>query len=49
MNQSILFMLAVPYTATAIVGFLIYRGVKKNSEYLKAREQARPAAGPRPG
>ncbi len=33
-NRSILFMIAVPYTSLAVIGFLIYRGVKKNQEYL---------------
>jgi hypothetical protein len=35
MNQSIYWMLAVPYSAFGIVGFLIYRGVKQNEQYRK--------------
>lgn len=38
MNQSIYFMLAVPYTALGIVGFMIYRGVKQNEQYRKDHE-----------
>lgn len=37
MNQSIYLMLIVPYSSLLIVGFLIYRGMKKNREYLEAR------------
>ena len=33
MNQSIYLMLGVPYSALAIVGFLIYRGMRKNEEF----------------
>lgn len=33
-NNSILLMVGVPYLSLGIVGFAIYRGVKKNSEYL---------------
>jgi hypothetical protein len=36
MNQSIYIMLAVPYTALGVVGFLIYRGMKRNDEYRKS-------------
>jgi hypothetical protein len=39
MNQSIYLMLAVPYSALGIVGFCIYRGVKKNDEFRKARDE----------
>jgi hypothetical protein len=35
MNRSIYMMLAVPYSALGIVGFLIYRGVKQNEQYRK--------------
>jgi hypothetical protein len=35
MNQSIYLMLGVPYAAFGIVGFMIYRGVKKNEAYLQ--------------
>jgi hypothetical protein len=35
MNQSIYLMIGVPYLALAVFGFLIYRGCKKNAEYLK--------------
>ena len=33
MNQSIYLMLAIPYSALGVVGFMIYRGMKKNDEY----------------
>jgi hypothetical protein len=39
MNQSIYLMIGVPYTTLAIVGFMIYRGVKKNQEYLRGLQQ----------
>jgi hypothetical protein len=39
MNQSIYLMLAVPYSLLAIVGFLVYRGVKKNEEYRRALDE----------
>ena len=45
MNQSIYVMIGVPYTAFAILGFLIYRGVKKNSAHF-ARIQAAQANDP---
>ncbi len=35
-NASIYLMVSVPYVALAVVGFLIYRGCKKNAEYLQA-------------
>ena len=38
MNQSIYVMIGVPYTAFAILGFLIYRGVKKNAEHKALME-----------
>jgi hypothetical protein len=33
MNQSIYLMLGVPYTALFVVGFMIYRGMKKNDAF----------------
>lgn len=36
MNQSIYIMLGVPYTALGVVGFMIYRGVRKNEAYGRA-------------
>jgi hypothetical protein len=33
MNQSIMLMIAVPYTALAIMSFGVYRGLKKNAAY----------------
>ena len=33
MNQSIYLMLGVPYLTLGVVGFMIYRGVKKNDAY----------------
>lgn len=43
MNNSIYLMLIVPYSTVFIVGFMIYRGMKKNQEYQReqmARETA---------
>ena len=31
-------MVSVPYLSLTIVGFLIYRGVKKNAEFLSNQE-----------
>ena len=31
-------MLAVPYTALGLFGFLVYRGCKKNAEYRASLE-----------
>ena len=39
MNQSIMMMLAVPYSAFGIVGLMIYYGVRKNEAYRRALEQ----------
>jgi hypothetical protein len=33
-NQSIYVMLSVPYLCFGIVGFCVYRGMKKNRDYL---------------
>lgn len=35
-NQSIYFMLTVPYLAMGVVGWLIWRGCRRNEEYLAA-------------
>ena len=35
MNQSIYLMIGVPYTALFIIGFMIYRGVKKNEAHRR--------------
>ncbi|MBI2808262.1 MAG: hypothetical protein HYX68_25020 [Planctomycetes bacterium] len=35
MNQSIYLMLGVPYMAFGVVGFMIYRGARKNDEYRR--------------
>jgi len=40
MNHSIYTMITVPYLSLAIVGFLIYRGCKKNTAYREAIAQA---------
>lgn len=40
MNNSIYLMLAVPYSAVLVVGYMIYRGMKKNQEYLKAQQES---------
>jgi hypothetical protein len=42
MNQSIYLMLAVPYASVGIVGFMIYRGVKKNEEFRRRSEEMPP-------
>ncbi len=39
-NASIYLMVSVPYVLLGVVGFLIYRGCRKNQEYLRARGQA---------
>ena len=44
-NASIYLMVGVPYTALGFVGFLIYRGCKKNALYLKAQAQEEPVRG----
>jgi hypothetical protein len=36
MNQSIYLMIAVPYSALGILGFMIYRGVQQNEAYRAA-------------
>jgi hypothetical protein len=38
-------MVSMPYTALGVVGFLIYRGCKKNAEYLNAGEKKACAKG----
>ena len=35
-NQSIYFMVGVPYLSLTVCGFLIYRGCKMNAAYLKS-------------
>jgi len=39
-NRSIYVMVGVPYLTLAIAGFLIYRGVKQNEAFRRARELA---------
>ena len=34
-NNSIYMMIGVPYASLGFVGFLIYRGLKKNAEYFE--------------
>lgn len=46
MNQSIYLMIAVPYLTLAVVGFLIYRGCKKNMAYRQALAEAAAQAPP---
>ena len=36
-NSSIYLMVSVPYLSLAVVIFLIYRGLRKNAEHLRAR------------
>lgn len=38
-NRSIMLMLIVPYVSLFGVGYLIYRGVKKNAAYLEQMRQ----------
>ena len=45
MNQSIFLMLIAAYGSLGVVGFRVYRGVKKNAAYLAAQ---RPAGAPLP-
>ena len=40
MNQSIYLMLSVAYMTFGVVGFMIYRGVQRNTEYLAGDNQA---------
>jgi len=39
-NRSIYMMIGVPYLSLMLVGFLIYRGVKKNAAYLEQQRLA---------
>jgi hypothetical protein len=39
MNQSIYLMVSVPYVALGVFGLLIWRGCKKNAEYLESMQQ----------
>lgn len=39
-NQSIYVMVSVPYAALFFVGFMTYRGVKKNEAYLQSMQAA---------
>jgi len=38
-NHSIYLMVGVPYLSFSVVGLLIWRGCKKNAEYLRALQQ----------
>jgi hypothetical protein len=44
-NESIYVMVSVPYLSFAVVGFFVYRGVKKNREFLDGHS----ATGESPG
>jgi hypothetical protein len=44
-NQSIYLMVSVPYISFGNVGFLIYRGCKKNAAYLQALDEETPTGG----
>ena len=37
-------MVSVPYLSLGLVGFMIYRGCKKNEEYRQARNRERDGA-----
>jgi hypothetical protein len=39
-NASIYLMVGVPYAVLGVLGFLIYRGCKKNAQYRKTLAQA---------
>jgi len=39
MNQSIYMMVSVPYLVLGFGAFLVYRGCKRNAEYLKALDR----------
>jgi hypothetical protein len=43
MNQSIYLMVSVPYLALGVVGYLIYRGCKKNAAYLQSLRRIEPS------
>jgi hypothetical protein len=45
-NQSIYLMVSVPYITLAVVGCIIYRGCRKNAEYLASLERAPDAVPP---
>jgi hypothetical protein len=40
MNQSIYLMVSVPYITLAVVGYFVYRGCRKNAQYIAALERA---------
>ena len=46
MNESIYLMISVPYLTLAVVGFLIYRGCKKNAAYRKMLASGHTAVAP---
>jgi hypothetical protein len=37
-NQSIYILVGVPYFVLAVLGILVYRGVKKNEEFRRANQ-----------
>jgi hypothetical protein len=39
-------MIGVPYGSLLVVGLLIYRGVKKNAEHLRALHRTGETSGP---
>jgi len=41
-NASIYLMLGVPYLTLSVFGFLVYRGVRRNQEYLQAQAAPQP-------
>ncbi len=40
MNQSIYLMIGVAYMTFGVVGFMIYRGVQRNAEYLNRTSES---------
>lgn len=38
-NHSIYFMVFMPYATLGVLTYAVYRGMKKNEEYRRAREQ----------
>ena len=48
-NDSIYLMVAVPYTLFAVVGFLVYRGLRRKALLEKAAAQQADGLRPTPG
>jgi hypothetical protein len=46
MNQSIYLMVSMPYLTLGVVGFLVYRGCRKNAAYRELLQQAQAMPSP---